>query len=328
MEWEDPPQGICAEGPQDSAPENARPPPHRGILIYHGLAVAVAGTRVCGARSRLTRLATQGVSRRGPRGERDKIESGGHSMHQRFDRAGTWEVQAHTVLVRFDLCCHVAESQAQRRGWGVGQRGMLEGVWAQSVLQAIGRTGQAEPQTVGEERRRGRTVAGEVVLDRLDRVVAIAAGAGEVLGQPRRGRGRQRRAHTPWGIPRRPHFGFEEDPPGLGPGGRGIEQLGIQTAAGGRTGAMGLRAGGALLVQPARFLPARCGVPPSPRLAGEAAAQIGPAIGGAPLAARGGRPLTIATDQEGRLRPMPTQIRQQPDQPHGIFGSRRAGARA
>jgi hypothetical protein len=53
-------------------------------------------------------------------------------------------VQKNTVLVLFDLCCHFEEGQDQRRGLGVGQCGMLEGVCAPSVMQDLGRTGQEE----------------------------------------------------------------------------------------------------------------------------------------------------------------------------------------
>ena len=181
-------------------------------------------------------------------------------MQQLFDRAGTGEVQKNTVLVLFELGGHFEEGQDQRRGLGVGQRGLLEGVCAQSVMQDIGSTGQEEPQTVGEERRRRRAVAMELAFHGLDSILAIAAGAGEVRGQHLWGRGRKRRDHKTWVITRRHHFGFEDDPPWLGSGGCGIGKLCIQTAAGGRTCAMGLREGGALLVQTARFLHDRFGM--------------------------------------------------------------------
>ena len=71
-------------------------------------------------------------------------------------------MQKNTVLVLFDLGYHFEEGQDQRRGLSVGQRGMLKGVCAQSVMQDIGRAGQEEPQTVGEERRRRRAVAMEM----------------------------------------------------------------------------------------------------------------------------------------------------------------------
>ena len=74
-------------------------------------------------------------------------------------------------------------------------------------MQDIGRTGQEEPQTVGEKRRRRRAVAMEIAFYGLDSILAIAAGAVEVLVQHLRGRGRKRRDHKTWVITRRHHFG-------------------------------------------------------------------------------------------------------------------------
>jgi hypothetical protein len=53
-------------------------------------------------------------------------------------------------------------------------------------MQDIGRAGQEEPQTVGEERRRRRAVAMEIAFHGLDIILAIAAGAVEVLILKRR----------------------------------------------------------------------------------------------------------------------------------------------
>ena len=97
-------------------------------------------------------LSTRGrepASRRVPRGERDKIQQGRHTVQEPLHGAGTREVQEDTVLVLFDLRCHFEEGEDQRRGLGLGQRGMLEGMGAQGVMQDIGRTGQQEPHSIG-----------------------------------------------------------------------------------------------------------------------------------------------------------------------------------
>ena len=70
------------------------------------------------------------------------------------------------------------------------------------------------------------------------------------------------------------HLGFEDDPPWLGPGRRGIGKLRIQAAAGGRGRAMGLRQGGPLLVQMACFLQDGFGVAEQDGIAGEAEDEI------------------------------------------------------
>src|SRR5262252_2963027 len=70
------------------------------------------------------------------------------------------------------------------------------------------------------------------------------------------------------------HFGFEDDPPWLGPGRRRIGKLGIQAAAVGRAGVMGLREDGSLLVQMACFLEDGCGVAEQDRIACEAEDEI------------------------------------------------------
>jgi hypothetical protein len=82
-----------------------------------------------------------------------------------FDRAGTREVEEDTVLVLLDL----------------GQRGMLQGMRAQSMMQDIGGTGQQKPHGVGQEGRRRGVVAVEITLDRLDIFFTIPMRAVDLL---------------------------------------------------------------------------------------------------------------------------------------------------
>ena len=62
-------------------------------------------------------------------------------------------------------------------------------------------------------------------------------------------------------------------------------------------------------------------------VAGEAKDEIGPAVGRDHIDDLGGSKMTIAAHQNMGVGPVAPEIRQQPDQDHGIFGPRRAGAR-
>ncbi len=136
---------------------------------------------------------------------------------------------------------------------------MLQGMRAQGMMQDIGGTGQEEPHGIGQESRRRSAVAVEITLECLDIIFTIPTRAVEFLVHPLWRGGHQGGDHKAWVIAGGHHFSFEDDPPRLGPGGRGIGKLGIQTAAGWRARAMGLREGGALLVQTAGRVPPACG---------------------------------------------------------------------
>jgi hypothetical protein len=62
-------------------------------------------------------------------------------------------------------------------------------------------------------------------------------------------------------------------------------------------------------------------------LACEAKDKVRPAVGGDHVDHLRRRKMTIAADQDMGVGPVAPQIRQQPDQDHGIFGPARAGAR-
>ena len=123
----------------------------------------------------------QALSRRVDRGEGDERQQGRHTVQQRFDGAGTREVEEDTVLVLFDLGRHCKEGEDHGRGLGVGQRGLLERLGAEGMMQAIGGTRQQKPHGVRQEGRRGGAVAVEVTLDRLDIVFTIPTRAVDVL---------------------------------------------------------------------------------------------------------------------------------------------------
>lgn len=169
-------------------------------------------------------------------------------------------MEKNPVFVLFELRGDFAEGEDDGRGLRLGQGGMVEGMRAQGVRQDIGRAGQEEAHRIGQKGRGRGAVPVEIALDRLDIVFTISARAIEVLihdlwrGRLQGGDDKAR------GIASGHPFGFEDAPPWLGPGGCGLGKLRIQRAAGGRTGAMGLREGGAPLVQTARLLHDGCSV--------------------------------------------------------------------
>jgi hypothetical protein len=72
-------------------------------------------------------------------------------MQQRFDGARAREVAEDTVLVLFDLSCHFAEGENDRRGLGLSERGLLERRGAEGMMQDLGGTSQEEPHSVRQE---------------------------------------------------------------------------------------------------------------------------------------------------------------------------------
>ena len=231
-------------------------PPSNGRTraLQRGLGIATArpGDRGMG-RGLATRVG-QATSRRVEHGEGDESPQGRHTVQQRFDGAGTREVEEETVLGLFDLRRDFEEGQDPGRGLGVGQRGLLERWGAQGMRQDIRGTRQEEPHGVRQEGRGGRAVAVEVTRDGLDRVFTMPTRAVDLLIHPLRRGGPQGGDDTARGVASDHDLGFENDPPWLGPGRRGRGELGIQTAAGGRAHAMGLREGSTLLVQTACLL--------------------------------------------------------------------------
>ena len=86
-------------------------------------------------------------------------------------------MEKNSVFVLFDLGGDFAEGEDNRRGLGLRQRGVLEGVGAQSMMQSIGSTREHQPHRIGQEGRCRGPITVEVILHRLDIVFAIATGA-------------------------------------------------------------------------------------------------------------------------------------------------------
>ena len=82
----------------------------------------------------------QAISRRVDAGEWDERQQGRHTVQQRFDGAGTREVEEDPVLVLFDLCCHFEEGENDRRGLGLREWGLLERRGAEGMMQDLGGT--------------------------------------------------------------------------------------------------------------------------------------------------------------------------------------------
>ena len=99
----------------------------------------------------LSTWARQATSRRVDARERDERQQGRHTVQQRFDGAGTREVEEDPVLVLFDLSCHFEESENDRRGLGLSERSLLERRGAEGMMQDIGGTRQEEPHRVRQE---------------------------------------------------------------------------------------------------------------------------------------------------------------------------------
>ena len=236
-------------------------------------------------------------------------------------------MEENSVLVLFDLGGDFEEGEDDGRGLGLGQGGVLEGVRTQGMMQSIGRTREEQPHRVGQEGRGRRAVTVEVILHRLDIVFAIAPGAIEVFVEHLRGGSVQRRHDKAWVIARTHDFRLEHDPPWVRPGLGGIGELVIEAATGRRRLAMGVGQRDPLVMETPGLLDGGRGLAEQDGIAREAKDKIGPAVGGDHVEDLGGGKMTIAADQNVGVGPVVSQIRQQPDQDHGIFGPSRAGAR-
>ena len=124
-------------------PSNGRT---RALQRCLGISTARPGDRGMG--SGLATRVGQATSRRVEHGEGDESQQGRHTVQQRFDGAGTREVEEDTVLVLFDLRRDFEEGQDHGRGLGVGQRGLLERLGAQGMMQDIRGTRQEKPHGV------------------------------------------------------------------------------------------------------------------------------------------------------------------------------------
>ena len=158
------------------------------------------------------------------------------------------------ILVLFDLCCHFEEGEDQRGGLCGGEWRVRERVGAEGMVEDIGGARQQESHGIGQEGGCRGAVTVEVILHGLDVVFAIPPGAVEFFIYPLRRRRLKGGDDKAWIVASGHDFGFDNDPPGLGPGRGRIGELLIDTAAGRRALAMRLGVGGPLLVEPACFL--------------------------------------------------------------------------
>jgi len=123
----------------------------RTISLQGCFDTSVAGSGYRGMGRSLSTWVRQATSRRVDHGEWDERQQGRHPVQQRFDRAGTREVEEDTVLVLFDLCGHFEEGENDSRGLGLSERGLLERRGAEGMMQDIGGTRQEEPHGVRQE---------------------------------------------------------------------------------------------------------------------------------------------------------------------------------
>jgi len=230
-----------------------------------------------------------------------------------------------TIFVLFDLGGDFKEGEDDRRGLGLRQRGVLEGVGAQRMMQSIGRTREQQSHRIGQEGGRRGPITVEVHFHRLDIVFAIPTGAIEVFVEHLRGRSVQRGDDKAGVIARAHDFRLEHDPPWAHPGLGRIGELVIEAATGGRRLAVGVSPGDPLMMETTCRLEGGSGLPEQDGIASKPKDKIRPTPLGDHVDDLWRRKMTIATDQNMGVRPMVAQIRQQPDQDHRIFGSSRAG---
>jgi hypothetical protein len=191
----------------------------------------------------------------------------------------------------------------------------------------VGRTRAQQPERIRQDSGHRGAITAPVYFHCLDIIVAIALGAIEFLIPPRRSGGVQRR-HDQAGVIAGTHdFGLEHHAPWLGPGSRRLGDLVIEAAPGGRRLAMGLSPCHPLVMELPGCLEGGSSLAEQDGIAGEAKDAIRPAVGGDDVDDLGGGTMTIAADEEVGLGPVAPPIGQQPDQDHGIFGSRRARVR-
>ena len=146
----------------------------------------------------------------------------------------------------------------------------------------------------------------QVTFDRLDIVFTIPTRTVDVLLRLLWRGGRQGGDHKAGVVVRSHHFGFQDDPPWLGPRCRRIGKLGVQTAAVGRAGMIGLREGDPLLVQLACLLEDGLGVAEQDRIACQAEDEIDQMPMREYLDHLWGGEMAVAAHEDVGLRPMAT----------------------
>ena len=270
----------------------------------------------------------QARSRRVERGEWDEIPPGRPTGQQGCDGAGTREGEEEPVLVLFALGRPCAEGAKHGRGWGVGQRGRLPCLGAESLRPHRGGTRQQEPQGMRQEGWRGGAVAVAGPCDRLDSVCTMPTRTRDVLLHTRRCGGRQGGDTTAGGVASGHPCGCAEDTPRLGPRSRRRGTRRRQAAPGWRARVRGRREGDPRRVQPARRLQAGCGVAPPDGRARQAEAASEQRPMRQPRAHLRGSAMAVPAAQERGPWPVATPAGQEPDQAQRVLRAGGPCARA
>jgi hypothetical protein len=132
-------------------------------------------------RLRRTRLNMDEGAGRVQRGDGEGREEGRDTVQACCDRAGRGQVEEPPVLVLFALRRHGEEREAHGGRLGHGQCRVGQRVRAEGRVEDRGGARQAEPQSVGQDRRRRGPVAVEVARDRLAIVFAMPPRAVEAF---------------------------------------------------------------------------------------------------------------------------------------------------
>lgn len=185
-------------------------------------------------------------------------------------------MEQEAIFVLFDLRGDFKEGEDDRRGLGLGQRGMVQGVGTESMVQGIGRTREHQPHRVGQEGGCRGPITVEVQFHGFDDVFAIATGTIEVFVEHLRGRSVQRRHNKAWVIARAHDFRLEHDPPGLCPGLCRIAELVVEAATDRSRLAMGLGEHASLVMQTTRRLDGGSGLAEQDGIPSQAKDKIGP----------------------------------------------------
>lgn len=90
-------------------------------------------------------------------------------------------MEKNSILVLFELYSDLAEGHDDCRGLGLRERGVGYCGGAQGMVAHGSRTGEQQPERIGQAGRRRGAVAAPVPLDRLDRLFALATGTRAVF---------------------------------------------------------------------------------------------------------------------------------------------------
>jgi hypothetical protein len=244
-------------------------------------------------------------------------------MSQRLDGARGRQGPEQPVLVLFDRRGHVEAREDDGGGVGRGQGRVRARGGAERMRPDRGPARQEEPRGVGEAGGGRRALAVEVMRDRLEGVVAMAAGAVQGCLPGLRCRRLSGRHDKPRVIARGHAVRLDEAAPRLLPRGRGRGARLIDARTGGRRRARGVRHSGPLRAETARRRHARGSLAAEPGMAREAAHPIPlPSLGKHREDCWGGA-LTSAADQARGRGPMAPARGEEAAHAHRLCRARR-----